>query len=609
MAKIVQHRRGTITEWKSYQTLIPLEGELVVEMDDTTPACKVKIGNGINTYAELPYLNADAALKRRTIEVDSPFPNVMNCGIRVYANPVLENIIGKRVESFYSYSSGGSDFSYRIYPNLPLGQYEVTTRCNNSTNYPYYAFLVETATGNIKHMFLASTYDLYVYPTETVTITEEGLSLYIQQNSPMDEHYKVSRIVYEQDFSFITEQFGNPEAMYVGREVAATKKLDYIAYNETKKYLNFGWITDPHYDSRPEDNGDKTINNLRLFSEICNEGYVDIGMVGGDLTSALDASKKQSLENVSRLTGALRDIAIPVYYLRGNHDLNAKSMRKANLTTKTGWAPNWDENQYFIFEQNSVTGSYLYSPVTAETWDGDKPLYIRDSDQQISTLTWAMFCQNHIEANFDKNNRYGGYFYKDFENEKIRLIITNCYENESKGEGLCWGAEQTKFIAQEALNFEDKVDRADWGVILFAHDIPADLILEHELPADATSTLRYEAYDRNLLAILQAFQDGRSISCHLRGGEAFSIDYSAQGAMNLVATIHGHTHTDEYDTGYGWRNIGTIAAYDAYGDDKTKPEQEFGISVFTIDTDTDTIYETRIGRGQSRTFPPIGGNN
>ena len=48
MAKVVQHRRGTVTEWQSYQTLIPLEGELVVEMDDTTSACKVKIGNGIN---------------------------------------------------------------------------------------------------------------------------------------------------------------------------------------------------------------------------------------------------------------------------------------------------------------------------------------------------------------------------------------------------------------------------------------------------------------------------------------------------------------------------------------------------------------------------------
>lgn len=59
MAKfLVQHRRGTTAQWAEKSTIIPREGELVIEIDETNFLHKLKIGDGLHTYAELAYLQA-----------------------------------------------------------------------------------------------------------------------------------------------------------------------------------------------------------------------------------------------------------------------------------------------------------------------------------------------------------------------------------------------------------------------------------------------------------------------------------------------------------------------------------------------------------------------
>ena len=55
---IVQMRRGTAAQWKEKSTLIPQEGEIVIELDEENNLHKLKIGDGIHTYAELAYLMA-----------------------------------------------------------------------------------------------------------------------------------------------------------------------------------------------------------------------------------------------------------------------------------------------------------------------------------------------------------------------------------------------------------------------------------------------------------------------------------------------------------------------------------------------------------------------
>lgn len=59
MAKYITcHRRGTAEQWDDNSTIIPLEGEIVIEIDEQNFLHKLKIGDGIHTYAELAYLSA-----------------------------------------------------------------------------------------------------------------------------------------------------------------------------------------------------------------------------------------------------------------------------------------------------------------------------------------------------------------------------------------------------------------------------------------------------------------------------------------------------------------------------------------------------------------------
>jgi len=58
MKYIVQHRRGTAAQWAAKDTIIPKVGELVIEIDEENAQHKLKIGDGVHTYAELAYLQA-----------------------------------------------------------------------------------------------------------------------------------------------------------------------------------------------------------------------------------------------------------------------------------------------------------------------------------------------------------------------------------------------------------------------------------------------------------------------------------------------------------------------------------------------------------------------
>lgn len=54
---IVKHRRGTLEEWRE-SGVKPLEGELVIEIDNENYLHKLKIGDGIHDYDDLAYLKA-----------------------------------------------------------------------------------------------------------------------------------------------------------------------------------------------------------------------------------------------------------------------------------------------------------------------------------------------------------------------------------------------------------------------------------------------------------------------------------------------------------------------------------------------------------------------
>lgn len=76
MAKyIIQHRRGTTEQWANNPDIVPRDGELVIEYCDDGYT-RLKVGDGVSTYAQLGYLNTPgAALVTRRINIELPMDN------------------------------------------------------------------------------------------------------------------------------------------------------------------------------------------------------------------------------------------------------------------------------------------------------------------------------------------------------------------------------------------------------------------------------------------------------------------------------------------------------------------------------------------------------
>lgn len=78
MAKyIVQHRRATKDVLSDKNTLIPLAGELLVELDEANSLHRLKIGDGVHNYSELSYLMAGDEILTQAL------PNILHITLDV----------------------------------------------------------------------------------------------------------------------------------------------------------------------------------------------------------------------------------------------------------------------------------------------------------------------------------------------------------------------------------------------------------------------------------------------------------------------------------------------------------------------------------------------
>jgi hypothetical protein len=77
---LYKHRRGTTSDWNNKgDEIIPLEGEIVIEIDTVENLHKLKIGDGVHTYSELKYLTAgDEIVSQVLAEVK---PRVVNINL------------------------------------------------------------------------------------------------------------------------------------------------------------------------------------------------------------------------------------------------------------------------------------------------------------------------------------------------------------------------------------------------------------------------------------------------------------------------------------------------------------------------------------------------
>ena len=193
----------------------------------------------------------------------------------------------------------------------------------------------------------------------------------------------------------------------------------------------------------------------------------------------------------------------------------------------------------------------------------------------VTDKAWSnMFLTNIDGAVYDATNPLGGYLYKDYEDKKVRVIILNTcdicvydsngylkynamYDNAVRQQQLDW-------LVNYALDFSAKgADKTNWGIIVFTHfgvDVDNDWF-----PHGATLVEN----------VLQAFKSGTAINQSSEWGDAdFQLvvdhDFSTQGAMNYIAYIHGHTHTDRVLFNNGVPHIATASA-NGYYNNETPP--------------------------------------
>ena len=199
-------------------------------------------------------------------------------------------------------------------------------------------------------------------------------------------------------------------------------------------------------------------------------------------------------------------------------------------------------------------------------------------------------------------SRTGGYYHRDFEDYKLRIIALNTSETE--GSNIRCSVEQYTWFAS-MLDLSAKTDAADWQILILSHH-PLDW---YENAGDGK--FRFGN-------ILDAYVNGKSWS-----GGGISCDYSGKNAARIICNVHGHIH----NLGVGKIHTKNIANSDdvtdvwrmcvpesvnnrpqSYADYMTEntykkvehSADDTAFNVFCIDLDNHTIKAINYGAGVDR---------
>ena len=128
----------------------------------------------------------------------------------------------------------------------------------------------------------------------------------------------------------------------------------------------------------------------------------------------------------------------------------------------------------------------------------------------------------HIQAYSDDvvwGDRIRGYYYKDFNDYKLRVISINTTDIPDDG-GLGLSANQIIWFIN-SLDMTDKSDAENWQILIISHH-PLDWWSANSLVATY---------------ILNAYQNGTSWTNGI-----YSCDYTGKNKAKLIGNIHGHIH-------------------------------------------------------------------
>lgn len=319
----------------------------------------------------------------------------------------------------------------------------------------------------------------------------------------------------------------------------------HLAHAEEKQTLDFAFITDVHAmgastDQRTSD------RNISEFVKYCNSHKeLEFALFGGDFYNSYETNHAQGLWCIEHIRAKFQNLKIPFYTTRGNHDCNPKCVLPNGLP----------DNSQIITDKEYFE---RFSPLSPKN-----PLYHPEGIV-------------YDPANVEKN-----YYYRDYPEQKFRMIVLNNYDLDSLEEFGYHGA-QMKWLTERALNFEDKDTPEDWTFILLGHAFSIN-------------------FQQNPIT--------RLLHAYVRGIDFFDTDhgvtygayYSQIKRGKLIAMLFGHFHDDIYWNWDGYNMIGSSRGFATQSEARTT-EESLSFEHFTIDFRNQTLTAKRIGRGEDRVF-------
>jgi len=144
-----------------------------------------------------------------------------------------------------------------------------------------------------------------------------------------------------------------------------------------------------------------------------------------------------------------------------------------------------------------------------------------DTPRMNATVLHNLIYSQNSDVVYDAAHSKDGYFYKDFEHLKVRVICLNTEQGD--GDGAMMEDYQLRWFAETALDMSGK---SDWSVMTLAHH-PLDW---------GFSSLVIGCVDA-----LDAFMNGSTFEYATENGTKISVDY-ADKSCRYIAHFHGHTH-------------------------------------------------------------------
>ncbi len=334
----------------------------------------------------------------------------------------------------------------------------------------------------------------------------------------------------------------------VDLQLQKTKRL------QNENTMSFIFFTDPH------------ISNTSSFTDISTLNYINNNLVseftaccGDNLDNV--PSKQSHLELAEKF---MKSLAVDRFFtVKGNHDDNSI--------------------------QSEGIDNVRYTMLPQEQYD-------------------IMFRRLEGTVSFDPSNKCGLYYYYDIPKNKIRAIFLNSIDipyimNElapgawkySGQSTYAYSDRQLNWLAQTAL----KLPSDEWKVIFFTHVNPFN---EGMIGADNL------AHNSSVfLGIINAFKNGTeytSISSNGDFAHSVSVDFSSEGAGNIIAFFYGHTHSEQVLCRDGIKYISTWNACPRKSASNSEaPMRTIGtvsevcLNLVTIDLKQDKIFITKFGVG------------